>query len=260
MMMVVAGLLSSAWAGGSYILPTPDALRSVDTSVLVHNAEPPQDKGTLKRGWHADITVGTDVPVDIGARLAVETPIGLRLFGEVGGMPQGYQTMTSAVAGLADTQGRNVSAAVDQTMQSAFSGAAGLSLRPMPNKGLVADVGWRRMNLRGEGSVASIASALGYGAQIGASAEQPWTSKTTMDQVITRVGWMWEPAEQLIVRLDVGAAITVAADTSLATADGSAPEPAYAAFAEVASAQFDQTLRRFGHLPTVGFSVGWRPR
>lgn len=265
-------MLCALPAGGAIAAPIPpvegpDPSRAEEAEDAEANeaAEPPPTGDAhdpWPRGaWHLETAVGTDFPLDLGARIQVETPARIRLAVGVGFMPRAYQQATNAAIVAFGGYDESTAQIVEETLQSSLVITTALGVRPVPRAGFVVDVGYRLAALGGQATPEDLwvqASGAPIPTGPGLETGRAWTATSLLHMVHLRVGYEWSPVPHLFLRADLGGSFTVGAATRLRpTFEPRAPglwEP----FQVEAGAWLDDVHLTYAHTPSVGLTLGYR--
>ncbi len=212
--------------------------------------------------WHVDLMARTDFPVDAGVALDVETPERLRLGLGLGVVPAPYVDAINAVAYAANWYDTATGDLIQDTIGASFVVHPVIGVRPVAREGFVVDAGFKLAVLGGKNTSAGLIAGLtgeeipeGYSA-----AARDLRATAVVGMVTTRLGWVWEPTDHLVVRLDLGGAFTVTSTSRVSPPDGAAAERLWAPLTRAGEVYLDQTMTRYVHTPTIGVGVGWRAR
>ena len=206
--------------------------------------------------WKVAAGVATDFPVDVAARLAVETPFRLRLNTQVGFLPSGY---VSAMNGILEGFGAYDSATGDlikSSLQSSFVWRTHVGYRPFRKLGLYLDAGYGMVSLGGNATTAALVSAV-TGATYPATetgADKSFDAKATLHTLDVEVGYDIPIARHFELRAAVGGAFTLGSSTTL-TPDFTPRTPkAIDAFVAEGESYLNTTFRSYVFTPV--FTLG----
>ena len=211
--------------------------------------------------WRGFVGIGTDLPLEIGGQFLVETPVRLRLYLGLGGMPRAYQQATQDVVVAVGGYDAATAEIVQSTLQSAFVLTTGLGWRPAKRRGFVMRAGYRMLRVGGENTGAAVLANV-PGVRIPEAYTQASQTvlqlQSTLHQLSVELGWEWIVKDHLLIRFDVGGSFTLASDHVLSAPDGFEAPQASDQWVATATAWLDELLRTYGHAPTVGLAVGYR--
>lgn len=197
-------LLATAFA--SFALLTPMTAR-------VAGATAPSDD------WDRTIIVIealTDFPLDVGGRVSIDVPYGIRLATGLSGIPSGYLDISNAILVDAGVYTQPTADLITATLESSLLWRTQVGWR-WPGIGLVVEVGYGLATLGGglTGEEA-YASATGRPAPEAASGRLEYLAESMTHLVVAEVGWMgFFLSERLTVRATLGVAAVVASDVKV---------------------------------------------
>jgi hypothetical protein len=200
-----------------------------------------------RRAWSLSVEAVTHAPVDMGAQVGLETPQGLRLFGGYGFVPGSYMNLLTGIAASAsgDSYARTL---LEDARYSGRTWRVQLGLRPFRELGFYADVGYSRLEARGEWDLAS--SGIPQLAALGGGYE----ARTTLDLWLLEVGYQAKLADRLVLGAALGCMGTFGSATRILALDGA---PTDDATLQATANQADSALRRYGYVPTLTFRLGF---
>jgi hypothetical protein len=212
--------------------------------------------------WHLTLDAGTDLPLAIGARLAVEAPHRLRFSTSLGGMPGGYVDLINAVVaglgGYPDSVGDLVKAALKSSL--VWNVRAGW--RPFEARGFYFEIGYRLAALGGGATGEQIVTATLGHSPSRAGLTRDYEVATLVHMVDAEAGWEWLVwRDRLYLRAALGFAGTVAAHATVGPATAprtAAGRKALAEFGAEAAAYLEDTFTSYVFTPIVSVGIGWR--
>ncbi len=220
------------------------------------SAAPPQDvperraesaeSRLARQRWMITLEGVTRAPVDIGAQVGLETPIGLRVSAGLGWVPAAYMNLvTAAVAST--TNDARAEAYLRSANYQGQSWSAQLGYRPFSRLGLYCDAGYSRLVLDGSGDVTSAT----YPELAGA--EGHYRATTAIDLWTISVGYEIQPIDRLLLAAGLGVLGTLDAHTEAASTNPRASKT----LLTDAAARFDRGLKAYGIVPTLTLRAGF---
>ncbi|HTQ04520.1 MAG TPA: hypothetical protein VMI54_11720 [Polyangiaceae bacterium] len=181
-------------------------------------------------------------PTDVGIEAGIETPFGLRVFGDYGWIP---------AASLAWIHGASVSdgganATLDVTGASGHLFRLKIGIRPIRSLGLYLDAGYGHAELSATGSVTGSVAGVG-------SLSDAYRASTNVDLWLAELGYQWKFENRLVVGLGLGFMGTLGAHTKITSVDGASDSGALG----VAETAADGALQAYGFLPTLNLRAGF---
>ncbi len=189
----------------------------------------------------------THAPVDVGAQVGLETPQGLRIFGGYGLVPGAYMGLLTGIAANAsgDSYARTL---LEDARYSGHTWRVQAGFRPFRALGLYGDVGYARLNARGDWDLSSSdvpqLAALGGGYQ----------ARTALDLWLVELGYQAQLKDRLVLALALGCMGTFSSTTRITAVDGA---PTNSAILTSAASQADTALQRYGIVPTLTLRLGF---
>lgn len=226
---------------------------------------------------HLDALVLTRVPDVLGAGVIYEGVGRVRLGGSAGFIPQGYANIVDDIARDLDAWDEATGYVVGQLLPGSATLRADVGWRPLVDREWSVAVGYQRMWLGGSVNPYEVSDVL----------EDEITELSTLTkedkvalqdnpdltipeilvgaglhQVTFETGYQWETPERLLLRMSLGAAVTLGARSEVTMDDITYDETTIATepYRDQASAALDDALRKHFHTPTLGIAVGYRFR
>lgn len=219
-------------------------------------AEAPPDPG---RVFHLGLEAVNDFPLDVGGQLTFEMPYGLRLSTSFGVLPRAFVDAISSVAVDAGLYDDNAATLVSNALENAFVWRLHAGWRPFPSAGFYLEVGYGMVSVGSRASSADVVAALtGQTLPAGVPSDLGVDLESTIHMVDIEIGWELVVASHLVLRLALGAALTVGASTQItpdSSVSGYLPVQQYAGEAE---ATIDDALTSYAFLPTLSIALGYR--
>ena len=196
----------------------------------------------------------TDFPVGVGGGVQAEWSYGLRTSLSLQYLPEAYVSTADTVAQEIGGYDDITSALVRAAAKNSFVFRVHAGWRPFSDLGLYADVGYTLLTLGGDVSTDDLAAAAGVSQNPGEGTA--WDLTTTNHFIDLQIGWRFDLAERLSLRIAVGFAFTVASQSTIETAQSDRPNIA-AAIAEAGEVYLEDVFTSYVHTPTLTLAVGW---
>jgi hypothetical protein len=203
---------------------------------------PPESTDRTSEDWMLAVAAVTHAPVDVGAELGLETPVGLRFFGGYGWVPGVYKNLMidAAVSATGEPLARDI-------LQQSFDGGRvfrfQVGIRPFRKLGLYLDAGVARMKLSGSFDTSQIVSVPGLTAQ-------SYTIESNLTLGSLELGYQGLIADHMLIALGVGVTKILSADTSVS---GQSSNPSVTQ----ATSTIDDALVKYGVVPTLNLRLGF---
>jgi hypothetical protein len=208
---------------------------------------------------HVSAEAGTDFPIAVALRGAVEFPYRIRASTALGLMPGPYVDAINGVLVAVKAYDDDTARFVKGALQSALVWRTHLGYRPFASLGLYADVGYGLVTLGGGATGAQIVSAAtGRTVPMEATTALDFDARATLHMLDVEVGWQFLLGEQWIIRPALGGAFTLAANTSLTPNYTPRAPSAVAAFTNYGATYLHDTLTRYAQVPLISVYGGWR--
>jgi hypothetical protein len=208
-------------------------------------------------GEHVRVEVLTTAPIHVGLGMVAELPARLRLSAAVGYLPGTYVDGISEVVMALDGYDERTADVIRSSLDSSFVGRAHLGWRPLAGAGFYVEAGYGLVALGG-GTSEDTLLALALGLELPEDPGNRYDVDSTLHMLDAEIGWEWWIAERLSLRLGVGAAATLDANSSVEPASAPRIPLVTNLFTSLAEAQLDDVLEGYVHTPTVTVAVGWR--
>ena len=223
--------------------PAPVYLRRGYAPPLAQDRPTSAGGGTPKRSpaeWMLSLEGVTHIPVDVGAQVVLETPVGFRLLAGYGFIPNAYIELVTP----SEKDGQKV----EQSLyESGTAYRFGLGVRPSPRLGLYFDGGLIRASLDG-----SVTEPVGLtGATVG---EYELSSKLSLWFV--EAGYQGHLSERVVAGLGIGLMGTLDANSEVSGSPKSVGSNSQA-LTDEAAAEVDRELESYGIVPTVTLRFGF---
>lgn len=213
--------------------------------------------GGAGRAWGLVLGAGTDLPLAVNGHAALEGPLRTRLTTSLGVLPGAYvDALNRAVVesgGYDEDTGRAVKAALERSLVWRTH----VGLRPW--RGLYVEGGYGLVTLGGSATGSEVLEIVtGEPLPDVEGGNRPFTVDATVHMVDVEVGYAFRLPGRLQLRLAVGGAFTFASHVEI-EADYPPAAPALVErFERLAEDELREDLRRYGHVPVVSVSLGYR--
>ncbi len=207
------------------------------------------------------LDLGTEFPLHVGGRLTLEGPARIRYSLSGGVLPDPYLDAINAVcvgAGwYSDTDAQLVSA----TLEGAVVVRNHLGWRPFPRNGFNFELGHGFVGLGGSltgSEVLEVMAARELPDSLGSNLA--FTAAASLHQLDATVGYDAALYRGLHLRVDLGAAVTLAS-TTVIEPDFDVPRLAEGGVDELTATgeeELDAIFLSYVHVPTLGVMLGWR--
>lgn len=210
---------------------------------------------------HFEPAVGTEFPLHVGAKLAAEFPGRVRYSLSGGWMPVAYVDAINAVAIDQAWYDATTADIVSATLENAVVIRNHLGWRPFPKLGFQVEFGYGWVGLGG-GLTGSEFLGIVLETEVPEEllSDRAIDASATLHMADVVVGWNQPIWKGLFLRVDLGAAFTVAAETTLTPAFD---VPFWAddfvgGYTDAGEQKLDEVFLTYVHLPTIGIFAGWR--
>jgi hypothetical protein len=188
----------------------------------------------------------THAPLDIGFQAGLEAPIGLRLFGGFGWVPEAYSGFLTSIAASAsgDAQAELL---LERATYRGHTLRVQAGIRPFRQLGFYGDIGYTRLSVDGalDLSDSGIPSLQGLGGG--------YQAHTVIDLWLIELGYQSEIKNRLVWAVALGMVGTFDARTRIVSVNGA---PGSAALAQVAE-RGDAAMKSYGFVPTLTLRLGF---
>ncbi len=210
----------------------------------VQDVHAPRERSSRERDlWMLSIEGATRAPIDIGGQVTLETPVGLRLFGGYGWVPDMYLGSILR-AGASLSSDPIVASMLENGFQSGRAWRIGAGWRPFRSVGVYLDAGYARVNLRGDLATSDIVNIPGVTGS--------YAIDSTLGFGFVELGYQAKIAERVVVAAGLGVTKVMSASTHATPNDGAADDPAL----RDATGAIDQGLEKYGYSPTLTLRLG----
>jgi hypothetical protein len=216
----------------------------------------PEPAASDKEPWLLSLDAYTAVPVDIGARVSVETPFRLRASAAYGIVPGAYLGLVNSAVESTGAYDALVADVISASFEDGTVLRATVGYRPIG--GLYLDVGYAHVSLSGEFSASDIppsASAVDIGAT--PFSEFGYTIDSTIHMGTAEVGYQLEPARHLLLAFGIGVMRAFDSESRVTANFASGRSAAATAVTDLAVAEYDERLEQYGIIPTLTVRAGY---
>lgn len=245
--LVVSGLLAAT------------VLASSSRASAADPAEAPAAPAARADAWRLQASAATDVPLDLGARLAVEAPFRMRLSTTLGYLPSFYSQTMNALLVKEGAYGQSTADLIEAALHSSLVWRTHAGVRPFPKLGLYLDVGYGLVALGGSATGGQLISDITGLALPPAPPGQPlqFDVRSTLHMVDVEVGYEVSAWDHLHLRLALGGAFTFAASTTVTPKNAVVDTVVLDAFCAQTAGYLNGTYTRYVHTPVVSASAGY---
>lgn len=229
-------------------------MRTHLTALLLLCASP-----ALADDWHLTAELGTDVPVQIGAKAVVEAPNRLRLSTSVGIMPGAYVDLINSAAESFEWYGEPTAKLLEIMLQNTIVWRTHVGWRPWAEYGFYFEAGYGLAVATGSTvDQQSLSEASGATAPTTMSGQSTdFESSATLHMIDVETGWQWNIWESVWLRTALGGTFTVSSSATVErTFDSSAP--AWDIFESLTEDYLVDTLDTYAHSVVATVAVGYR--
>lgn len=210
-------------------------------------------------GWSASTAAGTDVPIDVGVRVQVETPSRVRFSVAAGLLPGVYVDAINAFLVGIEAYPQETADLVKSSLERSLVVRTHVGGRPLRRRGFYVELGHALVGLGGGSTGAEIVEAA-TGESVPSSDDgttRRFEVRSVLHMLDVELGWEWTVARRLRLRAAIGGAFTVASSTSI--------DPEYEPSAPRLTEQFtaasedylDDIYTTYVHTPVVTFAAGY---
>ncbi|HEU4405357.1 MAG TPA: hypothetical protein VFS43_08725 [Polyangiaceae bacterium] len=174
-----------------------------------------EPSGGPSRDWHLEAGVGTDVPVQVGARVGLEAPGRIRVSTSLGFLPAPYVDAINGVLVGVGAYGRDEADLVSNTLSSSLVWRTHVGIRPFADAGFYADAGYGLVALGGGGTAAEIIAGLTGRDPPPNAGQLPISARSTLHMLDVELGWRFPIGAHFAAWTALGGAFTLGSSTSL---------------------------------------------
>jgi hypothetical protein len=211
--------------------------------------------------WRVDLGGGTDVPIDVGANVRVESPSRLRLAAGLGWLPGAYvDTINTVLVGV-NAYGQSTADLIRASIKNSLIVRAQVGFRPWPARGFYGEAGYGLIALGGTTTAgALIADATGKTPPPPPPGAPPiaFDVGSRLHMIDVEAGWEHPLRDDLIVRLALGGAFTIASSTTITPTSAPRDPAAGRAFTDAGAAYLDHIYTSYVFTPVVTIALAYR--
>lgn len=222
-----------------------------------------------ERTWSVRAEAVTDVPLQIGGGLLLETPSRFRLKTSVGVLSQAYLSASSNLASsLREGYPDEAAAVLQDSLDSSFVWRSGLGFRPFRRAGLYGHVGFTWLRLAGQTTGEELSQAImsiegleGIGEAMAQYGPEEVLYKSNIHMADTELGWEFTPGNRFALRLGVGWSFTMRSKSTVTArfdVEDDSNREEIEQFEEDGARTLDAIYENFLHPPTLHAGLGFR--
>lgn len=238
-------------AGSILLFATVAGAQEVARTVPAQRAAP----------WSLALEAGTNFPLDVGARVAIEVPGRLVLSGSLGYMPRQYADAINGTLVSFGAYDERTAEIIEAALRNSMVARAQLGWRPFASAGFYFSAGYGVVALGGGLSSAqtlAIITGEPLPADDGSETDPgELTAESTLHQVVGEIGWAFALAERLQLRTSVGGFYTFDANTRLSFRDRPVATTLASPLLALGERWLDDTYRQHVHSPVVTATLGY---
>ncbi len=178
-------------------------------------AQEARASGPGAQGWHLEAGLGTDFPVQVGARVGLETPGRFRLSTSFGVLPKPYVSAINGVLVGAGAYDDDEADLVANTLSSSLVWRTHAGWRPFADAGFYADVGYALVTLGGGGTAAEIIAGLTDRELPPGAGGLEVAARSTLHMLDAELGWRFPIGPSFVAWGALGGAFTLGSSTRL---------------------------------------------
>jgi len=200
----------------------------------------------------------TNAPIDFGGRLSIELPLGFEVSTEVGVMPAVYAEGVNALLLAVRAYPPEVGVLVRTGLQSSFVWRSHLAYSVW--RGLYVAAGYGLLSFGGGLTAGeALAAVSGQDIPTGFAPREMVRLSSTLHMVDAEVGYRLIFWNQLVLRVGLGGAFTIASATRVSTDRQLLEQSAYfKEFARQVERFLDHTYRSYVFSPVLTVAIGYR--
>jgi hypothetical protein len=202
------------------------------------------------------LEVVTNAPVDVGVRAMTETPFRLRIgtgFGVIPGAYLGLVNDTVSAMGAYDARTAGI---IDGSFEGGTVWRSQVGFRPFPGAGFYVDGGYALVSLSGSvyGSDVSAPDLVVDGTVV---RDAGYGIDTTLHMWLLEVGWNAEIRDRLVLGAALGVMGVISANTRAEPNFEQGKSATARSLSAEGTRRIDETLERYGYVPTLTLRVGY---
>jgi hypothetical protein len=200
--------------------------------------------------WVLALEGATNAPVDAGLRLGAQFPFGLRVSGSYGWVPRPYAEALTGLASLGVDSDSREAVLLRHGIQGGKAWRLQAGIRPFRRIGLYLDAGYSEVYLDGSIGAEPFGTLAADNVPAGSEVEVD----LTLRMWLVEVGYQGSIAERVTFGVGFGAMGTLDANTKLTPNFAVTADQIDTAEQNVAA--LDETLERYGIIPTLTLRLG----
>lgn len=211
--------------------------------------------------WAGSLGLGTNFPLDVGARFSARSPGGLRGTFSMGYLPRAYVRTINSVVVKVGGYDQATAELVQAALQSSMVLRSHFGWSPFQTFGPYAEVGYGFVSLGGSATTGEVLAQIidrPLPPSAVATVPETFTVDAVLHQVDVEIGWDIPMSRQLELRAGIGAAITIAADSSINPQYETLPTFPLEPFTNFAEAYLERLFTTYAHVPVASASLGYR--
>ncbi len=211
--------------------------------------------------WHLQAEVVTDVPVDIGGRIALEFPGRARLSVGLGGLPGGYVSLVNAIVVAAGGYGESTAELIHDSLQRSLVLRVHFGWQPWPEYGFYFEGGYGMLSLGAATSQEDVLTRVtGVKSPLieELSAGRNYGIESRVHMIDVELGWQWVFVKRVVLRLALGMAGTVGAETSISPRFKVTTDDSTHQYCDRAAHELNAIYRNYVFTPVVSVGLGYR--
>lgn len=215
--------------------------------------------------WHLAVTGGTEFPIDVAARLTLETPGRLLLSTSLGVMPGGYVNLLNGFLVEGGAYPQSTADFIESALQNSLTWKTQVGWRPLKNWGFFVSGGYTLATLGGALTGAEVISAA-------TGLEPPQAVKrfdaeirarSTLHLLGGEVGYQWTILDRVVIQLTAGGFATVGASSHLSHhgiegIDGKEANQAIDLYLKEGERFLDDIYTSYVHAGYLGLQAGFQ--
>jgi hypothetical protein len=221
----------------------------------------PEQPASRTGDWHLGLEALTDLPVQIGGHVSLETPYRIRVSTSLGFLPGPYVDLINAVVVAAGGYDEATADVIAGAISNSLVWRIHLGWRPFRGHGFYFEVGYALVTLGGDVSGEDlILVATGYDPAAESSSEHDYDVGSTLHMIDVEVGWEFVFWEHFVVRVAIGVAATVGAHTEVEPLFDPAPRAQrwVDGLSQYGADYLDDIYTTYVFPPVVSLGLGYR--
>lgn len=211
--------------------------------------------------YHLDLTLHTDVPVQVGGRITAEFPYRLRLSTSLGVMPSPYIKLVNAIVVSAGGYTQDTGDALVATLANSLVWRTHLGWRPLKKLGLYFELGYG-VTFLGGGVSGETILALATGTKppsTSGAATRQYKARSTLHMLDVEIGYeLFLVKRHLVLRFALGYSGVMGASTSIKPDFSVLSPAAWKIFTDGMARALDDSVKSYFHTVTITVGIGYR--